>query len=520
MRILDTDGSRKVDAAALSLGMSVEVLMENASRAIQAVVARRLPRAERIAVVCGPGSNGGDGYAVARHLSANGRRVSVYSTHLLDELSPAARQQRALLENLGVTVIEAPQPLDLDTEPFRPCDLLIDAIFGTGLSRPVEGRLASWIDAVNSAAIPVLSVDTPSGLDASSALIPGAAILADFTVSFFAPKVAHVLSPARESCGEVWVDRLGLPRAWIESFCLPWDFIRTLEVPSPRRPDSHKGSYGHLLVVGGSRGMAGAPTLSARAALRGGVGLVTLALPEPALVEAMQATTEVMGVGLASRDGRFSSAALPELARLWEGRDLVVLGPGIGRGEELSELVREAVLGCPLPMVLDADGIQAFAGRARQLRRRSAATVLTPHPGELASLLGREVPRDGDERSRLALEAATETQAVVVLKGHGTLTARPDGRLVINSSGNPGMATAGSGDVLAGIIAAEWLAGADAFEAAARGVFRHGLAGDLAAAFWGEAGVVAGDLIDFLPRVRPADLGREGRQGLICLEPR
>ncbi len=535
MRLLDHAEAREIDRVAIErLGLPGLVLMENAAIAAAEVIERRFPRARRVAIACGGGNNGGDGLALARQLLTRGVAVSVLLCAREDDLrGDAAAQLRALrasgaaasgdgggagrdpaIELRGIDETS----LDAARAALGRADLVVDALFGIGLQRPIAGWREELVAAINAARAPRLALDLPSGLDASSSEVPGAHVTADVTVTFFAPKRALVLLPAAEAAGEVWSAPLGVPDRALDSVPRTLRLVTAADVAvAPRPREAHKGSFGHLVIVAGSPGKSGAAVLAARGALRTGAGLVTVAAPEAIRAEVDAGCVEAMTLPLpADGETRLGRAAAASLAAFWDGKRAVALGPGLGDEPSIAGWIRALVAGLELPLVLDADGVNAFAGRAGDLRQRRAPTVLTPHPGEVGRLLGRDAPRGSVERIEVARAAAAATGCVVVLKGYQTLIAEPDGALHVNPTGNPGMATAGSGDVLTGAVGA-WLArGFEPLAAARNGVFLHGLAGDLIAASRGEDGLVAGDLAEWLPeaigRVRASQ--RRPRHGL------
>lgn len=509
MRVLTAREMAAVDRRAIEeIGIPGMVLMENAAAGVVEAVAERFPTATRVAIFCGPGNNGGDGFAVARLLDARGYRCHVFAVEGASSATGDAGLQLAILERLGLAV-ERLRPED-DVEPAVAvaggCDLVIDGLFGTGLSRALEGHFAALVEALGELRVPVVAIDLPSGLDGSRAEIPGPTLAADLTVTFAAPKVAHVFAPAAERVGELVVAELGIPPRLVDEAPAGDGALHLLvaeEIAAflpPRVADTHKGSYGHVLLVAGSAGKAGAAILAARGALRGGAGLVTAAVPAPLLATVDGGSWESMTVALPTdADGDLGEDAVAAVRAAAAGKDAVGLGPGVGRGDATGRAVRRLVLELPLALVVDADGLGPFAGDLAALRERPAATVLTPHPGELARLLGLATGEIQADRLGAARRAAAESGAVVVLKGHRTLVAAPDGTVWVNPTGNAGMASGGTGDVLTGLVAALLGQRYDAEVAAQIAVFVHGLAGDLAAEALGERALLAGDLLDCLP---------------------
>jgi NAD(P)H-hydrate epimerase len=513
LRILTAEAMREVDRRAIEeLGLPSLVLMENAALGVVAALEELFPDAERVVVLCGPGNNGGDGLAVARHLDLRGYDVTVHLVAPGRRPAGDAAVQLAVCRRQGVVVEEVAGPADLVAAlaGAAAADLVVDALFGTGLERPLEPPFSDLVEGLNELDVPVLAVDLPSGLTGSRSDLPGPHVVAQATVSFAAPKVAHVFPPARHAVGELVVTDLGIPPflvAEVEEAAGELHLLQAEEVAGwlpERDPESHKGDYGHVLVVAGSAGKAGAAVMTARAAVRAGAGLVTAAVPEPLLPILHAGCLESMGVALpCGPPGALGAAAVAAVLAAAEGKDAVALGPGLGQEEETAAAVRELAQRLDLPLVLDADGLNAFAGRLGELAGRRAATVLTPHPGELGRLLGTSAAEVQADRVGAARRAAAAAGAVVVLKGHRTLIAEPPeagrgGRVWVCPTGNPGMASGGSGDVLTGVLAAlaGWIGGVPGV---CLGAYVHGLAGDLAADELGEVGLAAGDLLEALP---------------------
>ncbi len=537
MRVLTAEAMRGVDERAIhGLGLPSLVLMENAAIGVVEALGDRFPRAERVAIFCGPGNNGGDGLAVARHLVVRGYQPAVWVAHGGKRLSPDAASQLDVCRGLGMEVAQISSEGELPAALLEAtgADLVVDALFGTGFgnnpARPLEGFFAAAVDGLASlrdANRPVLAVDLPSGLDASSHRPPGPHVRADLTVTFAALKVAHVLPPASLACGIVAVADLGLPASFLDEAPGDLHLLVAEEIGAllaPRGASAHKGTFGHVLVVAGSPGKSGAAVLVARAAVHAGAGLVTLGVPAPLLPMVATGSIESMTMPLAAdEEGRLRPAAVEELLEASAGRSALAVGPGLGTGGETPEAVRRLVREAALPLVLDADGLNAFAGRPEELRR-AAPTVLTPHPGELARLLGTTAAEVNDDRLAAVREAARVTGAVVLLKGQLSLVAAPhgldgpDAPVAINPTGNAGMASGGSGDVLTGVVAALLAQGLPAWDAACLGAYVHGLAGDLIARERGPEAIAAGDLAAALPdalsALRKAGCGHGGGGGL------
>lgn len=488
-------------------GIPGELLMEVAGQLVARRAEALVKREAAVRVVCGAGNNAGDGWVAARHLQLRGTAVEVIETTPSARLSGDAASARARALAVGVRVTR-----ELAVQRG---DLVVDALFGTGLSRPVEGQAASWIEAIRRSRpdARVLAVDLPSGLNADTGQVMGTAVQADETLTLGLPKLGLVFEPGRTLAGRIRVARIGIadPEPGSARAEL-WTRAAAAAALPARSPAGHKGSFGHVLVIAGSEGMTGAAALAARGAGRSGAGLVTVACPEstnPAL-EALVAEAMTVPVAETAQHG-LAPAAAKRLLELAEGRSAVVLGPGIGRDPETAALVRELVPAIAKPLVLDADGLHALAEAPAMLKARKAATIVTPHPGEAAFLLGGTPAEILADRPAAARALAAATGAIVILKGAGTVIAEPVGaagppeaRLAVNPTGGPALGTGGTGDVLAGITGALLGQGVPAYEAAVLAAFVHGAAGDRLAASRGDAGVLAGDVAEALPETLAA----------------
>jgi len=506
MRVLNSAQMRDADRRTIDeIGIPSLVLMENAGRqvvaAIEAMHAELLER--QVAVLCGRGSNGGDGFVVARTLMQRGVSVSVFLIGRVAEVRGDARTNLDILGRLGVTVVEVgdSQAWELHFSEVRDCSLIVDAIFGTGLNAPVAGLIESVIADVNASGITVVSIDMPSGLSADGVDPIGASIEADTTVTLGAPKLPLVLPPGERHAGDIVVADIGIPTDVIENLDGPRVSLLTRtgmrELVTPRVPDSHKGDYGRVLIVAGSRGKTGAAHLAAVGALRSGAGLVTVATP--ASCQAVVATMgpEYMTEALEEHDGGLSSNGVDRVLEM--ARDVIALGPGLGQSASTTRFIAALVDRATMPLVIDADGLNAFRSDPDRLAGREGRDVIiTPHPGEMARLVGMSTDEVQASRLEIARNFAVAHHVYVVLKGHRTLIATPDEQVFINPTGNPGMATGGTGDVLTGMIAA-WLAQLLDAEAACKiAVYLHGMAGDLAEADEGEVAMTSADLAGHL----------------------
>ena len=471
-------------------GIAGVVLMESAGRAVADAVRDLLDEDAMVCVVCGTGNNGGDGFVVARYLHGWGVPVAALLVGAREAVSGDALTQLDTADVVGVPVIEVLERFEAPAEDaLESATVLVDALFGTGLARPVEGLALEAIERINDSGAVVVSVDVPSGISSDSGQILGAAVRADITVTFALRKRGLVTFPGAAHAGEIVVADIGIPPDVVE-FVAPMAAMAAFERPylPPREPDSHKGDFGHVLVVGGCPGKAGAVLLAGMAALRSGAGLVTV-VTDPRCQPALE--------------GRFPELMVEpgwdRVPAACEGKAAIVLGPGLAPDEAGEGVVRAVLASARCPVVVDAG---ALAGVARiGLPEGDGPRVLTPHPGEAAQLLGSTSAAIQLDRFAALGTLVERTGAIVVLKGARTLTGGPDETVTVNGSGNPGMATAGSGDVLSGIIGAFLARGLEPIVAAQLGVYVHGAAGDQAAAVQGQEGLVAGDIVDALPQV-------------------
>ena len=494
------------------VGLPGPVLMENAGAAVAAAIVRRFPSARRLLILCGRGNNGGDGFVVARRLLT--RRPEVFLFGRRGDVKGDARLHLGAYERSGGTLTEIPdvQAWQGVRERLSQVDLVVDALLGTGLESEPAGAIGAAVADLAKRGTPpqppVVAVDMPSGLPSDTGDVAWPTVRATCTVTFAAPKRGHVLPPACDLVGDLEVVDIGIPPSALAS-AAPLFLIEAadvLDVLPPRARGSHKGDYGHVLVIGGSVGKTGAAALCAAGALRAGAGLVTIATPAPALgllVAAARAEAMTEALPL-TEGGALGKEAVDRALALAETRDAVVLGPGLGQGSDVRAFVREILARCPRAIVVDADGLNAAArGRgdagAPSPLRREAPTVVTPHPGEMGRLVGSNAAEVQRRRLETARAFAVEAGAVTVLKGQRTVVADGEGRMAVNPTGNPGMATGGTGDVLAGIVAAFLARGTPAWKAAVAAVFLHGRAGDVAAARHGEESMLAGDLAEAVP---------------------
>lgn len=504
MKIVTAAEMREIDRVTSErFGVPSPTLMENAGTAVADFVASQYPSAKRVGVICGKGNNGGDGFVVARKLHQAGKEVRVL---LLAERSELRGDAAAMFTKLPVAPVTVLSREKLRAEPARAifeAEVLVDAILGAGFRPPVSGLYAEAIAVMNASSAPVVAVDIPSGADADvMGEQVGAVARSDAVVTFTAPRPAHIFGML--TAGPTVIFPIGSPDEAIIS-ALQLNVITAREVApliGPRPRAANKGSFGHVLVLGGSTGKAGAAAMAGMAALRAGAGLSTVATAKSVLATVAGFHPELMTEPLDETEaGSISMRVLQHgMDSLTERKTVLAVGPGISRNSETAELVRVVVSRYKIPIVLDADGLNAFEGRSAELKNKAATLVITPHPGEMARLTGSSIPAIQHDRLNVARSFASEHQLIVVLKGHRTLIAQPDGRVWVNTTGNPGMATGGTGDILTGMVAGLIAQHPDGITGAViAAVHLHGLAGDVARESMGEHSLVATDLLTALP---------------------
>lgn len=482
-------------------------LMERAGRNCTEIIHERYGSRDgrKVVILAGKGNNGGDGFVIARLLHELGWHVSLLLHAPQAEYSGDARTNLQRIP-AGVALLDiAFEPHAGIENQLADADVVVDALFGTGLKSEVSGLYAASIEGVNAAGRPVVAVDIPSGVDATSGRILGSAVQADVTVTFALAKLGHLLYPGAACSGELLVTDIGIP-VELTAAAAGVEFINAESAAAILRRRSrgcHKGDNGHSLIVAGSTGKSGAAAMAANSAMRSGAGLVTLAAPASIHSILEIKSTEAMTVPLVDNDaGYLAMAAKAQIEGLLAGRDVVAIGPGLGMEEETRQLVREVVAAIKAPLVMDADALNAVAGHLDTVRLSSAPTVvMTPHPGEMAKLAGVSVAVVETDRLATAGRFAAEHGVYLILKGAGTIIAAPDGRLAVNTSGNPGMASGGMGDVLTGVVTALLAQGYEPFAACCLSVYCHGAAGDMVAMDKGEIGLIATDVQEMLPYV-------------------
>jgi len=497
MKILNSEQMRNIDRRTTErFGIPSLVLMENAAIAVTDAIFEHFPQTERAAIFCGIGANGGDGLAVARHLENRGVVPVVIVVGDRAKYSGDAKKNLTICERLNVPMLDVADGDSLAEALVRAsdADVVVDALFGTGLNRAPAGIYAEVIRSMNELALPIVAVDLPSGANASSAVPFEPCIQAAVTVTFAAPKLCHIFEQAAMQCGEVIVADISIPSAAIGDENVTLSLTTPADVRphlAPRLADTHKGTYGHVAIVAGSLGRSGAAVMCARGAIRSGAGLVTVVTDVDAAGLVNAGSIESMTFPVVTME----RAVVPQVLEFIRSKDAVLAGPGLSDNDDSYAFVRELVSQIELPLVIDASGLNAFAGRASEVNPNGRPRIVTPHPGELARLLGRETKEINENR----VEAARVCNCVVVLKGHHTLIADPEGHVNVNPTGNPGMASGGMGDVLAGMVAALLGRGVDPFDAACTAVYLHGFAGDLLAEEMGDTGLAAMDLAERIP---------------------
>lgn len=508
MKLLSAAEMKEMDRLAIQeYGIPGMVLMENAAIRTVEMISELLPdiASSQVIILVGKGNNGGDGLAIARHLTSMGARTLVFmmaepaflngdaatnfaiTSRICQEIHPLTRAPH--LDKLLISILQA--------------DLIVDAIYGIGFQGQLSDFESQVVRMANWSSLPLVAVDIPSGVEADSGRVWGEAVRATCTVTFALPKIGLILEPGKDYAGTVSVADITIPRDLMESGSLKTNLITENMVAAlikRREAESHKGSYGHVLAVGGSPGMSGAITMTALAALRSGAGLVTAAVPASMCGLADSAAMEVMAVPLPeTTGGAIGIEALPVLENLLGTVNVGAIGPGLSRYGEAATVMGQLLDKSAVPLVLDADGLNALEDQEQLLRHRQVPLVITPHPGEMSRLTGLGIDEIQSRRLETARRYAQEWGIIVVLKGNKTVVASPEGEVFVNVSGNAGMATGGSGDVLTGIIAGFLAQGLKALDASVAGVYLHGLAGDLAASELGMSALIAGDLIRFLP---------------------
>lgn len=510
MKLVTGQEMKVLDQQAIeSFGIPGVVLMENAGMRVVEVISDYFQgqlEGKRVYIFAGKGNNGGDGLVIARHLVNLGADVKVFLTCNPEELKGDAKINYDILQRMPLKIYAISTEKDLQRVDIALTygDLIIDALFGTGFRGAASGLVAEVINLINNSRKPVLAVDIPSGLEADTGQVHGPCVKATLTVTFGYPKLGLCLEPGTHYVGKLWLGDISFPLNLkdnkVKTFLITKEqVVRWLPT---REPSGHKGTFGHVLVIGGSEGMSGAAYLASQAALTAGAGVVTAAIPR-SLNQVMEAkTTEVLTLPLPETDERsVSLEALPILFNMAQRCEAVVIGPGLSRNANSLSLVRSFLSSVTKPVVVDADALTALAEDPAFKPNPQCPLVLTPHPGEMARLMGVSTKDVQHNRLEMVKSCAAKWNAVVILKGARTLVADAQGQVYLNVTGNSGMGTAGSGDVLAGMVGSFLAQGMPPLPAAAAAVYCHGLAGDWGAEKLGERSLKAGDLLEYLPAV-------------------
>ena len=499
MKLCNSAQMREIDRRAIEdRGVPGVVLMWAASKSIASAALERLTPGGCVAVFCGTGNNGGDGIGAAVLLMEKGVPVRVFLVGSEEKLTPDSREMLQRLASHNGSLESITESIELD-KYLKGCDVIIDAIFGTGLNSDLRGDAIAAVNKINESEACVIAADIPSGVHTDTGAILGNAVAADITVTFSLAKPGHFIEPGCIRCGEVRVSDIGIQRDIVDAAASDVFAVMPEDIYLPRRrPDSHKGDYGRCLIVSGCVGYTGAPAMCARAASKMGAGLVFLGVPEPIYNIMAVKLDEEMPLPLPfDSEGRLADEACDELLRRSTECDAFLIGPGLGRSPGITNLVMFMLQHAKTPIILDADGLNAIAENVDILEKATYPPILTPHMGEFIRLGG---DLSKGDRLSAASDFARTHKCILVLKGHRTITALPDGTAYINTTGNPAMAKGGSGDVLAGMIAALIGQKYPAGEAAKTAVYLHGLAGDMCAREYGEYSVTAGDITAMLPK--------------------
>jgi ADP-dependent NAD(P)H-hydrate dehydratase / NAD(P)H-hydrate epimerase len=500
MKVARVSEVRDLDRRATEeFGVSQDLLMENAGQAVHFVILQEFGiKGNKFAVFCGGGNNGGDGLVVARKIHSSGGEVKVFLLGDEAEFKGAAKKNFEIASRMPIEISKVGSIGSLRLELFD-SDAVVDAIFGTGLARQVSGLYKDVIRLINESQKTVFSVDIPSGINGDTGEEMGIAVKADYTVTFGLPKLGSMLYPGYEHCGKLYVSHISFPPSLYDSQSMKMAINGPVALPERAR-DTHKGSYGKALFIAGSSSYLGAPYFSALSFLKAGGGLSYLATPKSLSPFLASKGSEIVFVP--QKETSSGSIALEnehELLEFCQRVDIVVLGPGLSLARETQELVRNLIPSIDSPLLIDGDGITAIAGHLGKVKKRKAPTILTPHLGEMSRITKMEVDEINENKIDVLQRMTRELSAMIILKGAHSLIGYPDGTVFINVSGNSGMATAGSGDVLTGTIAAMYGLGLALEDAVRMGVFMHGFSGDVAAVDKGEDGITAQDILDHLP---------------------
>ena len=514
MKVSRVSEMRALDRTAIEeFGIVAELLMENAGQAVYFVLLKEFGiKGKNFVIFCGLGNNGGDGFVVARKIHSSGGAVKVFVLGDPGRFKGAAKINLDIVSRLPIEVRRIESIEVIKTEVAH-CDGIVDAILGTGLTRDVAGLYRDVIELINESGKTVFSVDIPSGVHGDTGKVMGVAVKADYTITFGLPKIGNVLFPGYGLCGKLYVSHISFPPSIYNADTLKVEINHPVKLP-PRDKDAHKGDFGEVLFVAGASSYFGAPYFAALSFLKAGGGYSRLAAPESIVPFIASKGSEIVFVPqVETSSGSIALQNKRALLELSKRMDMVILGPGLSLEEETQQLARELAEEVDKPLLIDGDGITALCQDLQIIKGRKAETILTPHLGEMSRITKMSVREIDANKIDVLQRTARELNSTIVLKGAHSLVGYPDERVFINMSGNPGMATAGSGDVLTGTIAAMFGLGLSVQEAVRKGVFMHGLAGDLAAEDKGEDGITAQDILDYLPLAVKMD--REGLKGRL-----
>ena len=509
MKVSRVAQMRSLDQYAIEkLAIPEEILMENAGEASYFVIMDKFGiKDKKFVIICGIGNNGGDGFVIARKIHSNGGNVKVFILGDVNKYKGAAKKNFDIISGLQIEIRHI-ESVDSIKSDVLHCNAIVDAIFGTGLTRNVEGLYRDVIRLINKSRKKVFSVDIPSGINGDTGEIMGSAVKANYTVTFGLPKIGNMLFPGHEHCGKLYVSHISFPPSLYNQDSIKVEINNYIKLP-PKDKIAHKGDFGDVLFIAGASSYFGAPYFSALSFLKTGGGYSRLAAPISLTPFIANKGSEIVFIPQKETDsGSISLKNRDALLELSEKMDMVVIGPGLSLNEETQQLTRELVKNIEKPLLIDGDGITAVSKDLDTLKQRKAPTLLTPHMGEMSRITKMSVGDLEKDKIDILQSTSKELNSIIVLKGAHSLIGYPDEKVYINMSGNPGMASAGSGDVLTGTIAAMFGLGLSIEDAARKGVFIHGFSGDLAAKDLGEDGITAQDILDYLPLAMKID--REG----------
>ena len=498
MKISTREIIRDIDKTTIkNYGIPGLILMENAGRAVSSVILSEFPKAKSVGIICGGGNNGGDGFVVARHLINSGKEVTTY---LLKKSSDYKGDAKTNLNSLK-KITRKVKKLNNNFSNFEKHDVIVDAIFGTGLDRNIEGKFKKTIEFINSRRTPCVSVDIPSGIDSNSSFPLGAAVKAKITVTFIMPKLGISIYPGLVYAGKLFVADISTPKILEKNILYELTTFRKVKkILKLRTKNTHKGSFGHTLIVAGSSGKSGAAWLSAHSAVRSGSGLVTLAVPKSIHQVFEEKTTESMTESIEdSGSGKFSIDSLEQLLKIIKNKSSLVIGPGISTSIKTKEFFLELLKKVKIPVVIDADGLNILSENLSTLKEIKAPVILTPHPGEMGRLLGTNSKEVQENRINLSKSFSKKYKCWLILKGARTILATPEGKVFVNPTGNPGMASGGMGDVLTGILGSLLSQKYSVEESCILGTFLHGLSADIISETKGQIGITATDVAETIP---------------------